>query len=93
MNITRNEENEMSAQTIETLSQRVIELASRQTDVPIEQISLDSQFAVDLGYDSLDVMEFVMAVEEEFDIAVPDEVSQTILTVRNAVEAIQKLIQ
>jgi acyl carrier protein len=82
----------MSAQTTETLSQRVIELVSHRVDIPKEQIALDSQFTTDLGFDSLDLVEFVMTVEEEFDITVPDEESQTILTVRDAIQAIQKLI-
>ena len=82
----------MSAITTEALSHKVIELVSGHMDIPKEQISLDSQFAADLGFDSLDQVEFVMLVEEEFDIAVPEEQSETILTVRNAVETIQKLI-
>ena len=82
----------MSAPTTETLSQRVIELISKKFDIPQEQISLDSQFMADLGFDSLDKIEFAMVIEEEFDITVPDEVGDNILTVRDAVEAIQKLI-
>ncbi len=82
----------MSTQTTETLSQRVIELVSIQIDIPNEQISLDSQFVADLGFDSLDFVEFVMLVEDEFDIVVPDEESETINTVRDAVQAIQKSI-
>ena len=82
----------MSTQTIETLSERVLELAGIQADIPKEQISLESQFVTDLGFDSLDFIEFVMVVEDEFDIAVSDEESDKIMTVRDAVEAIQKLI-
>ena len=82
----------MSTQTIETLSQQVIEIVSSQIDIPKEQISLDSQFVTDLGFDSLDLVEFVMLVEEEFDIVVPDQESETINTVRDAVQAIQKSI-
>lgn len=81
----------MSRHTTETLSQQVIELVSSQIHIPKEQISLDSQFMADLGFDSLEVVEFIMTVEEEFDIAVPDEVSETINTVQDAVQAIQKL--
>ena len=82
----------MSRQTTETLSRRVIELAAAQVDIPTEQISVDSQFTADLGFDSLDVVEFVMTVEEEFDIVVPEEVADAINTVADAVQAIQKLI-
>ncbi len=70
----------------------MIELVSSQIDISKEQISLDSQFVADLGFDSLDFVEFVMLVEDEFDIVVPDEESATINTVRDAVQAIQKSI-
>ena len=80
----------MAAFSTETLSRQVIELLSSHHDIPKEQLSLDTQFVADLGFDSLDKVEFMMTVEEEFDIAVPDEVSDTIITVRDAVEAIQK---
>ena len=82
----------MSTQSAETLSRRVIELAAAQVDIPTGQISVDSQFTADLGFDSLDVVEFVMTVEEEFDIVVPEEVGDAINTVADAVQAIQKLI-
>jgi acyl carrier protein len=82
----------MSTQTTETLSQQVIELLSEHTDVPKEKISLDSHFVVDLGFDSLEKVEFLMHVEDEFDIVVPDEESEAINTVRDAVQAIQKSI-
>jgi len=82
----------MSTQTLETLSQRVIDLISSHHDIPKEQISLNSQFAADLGFDSLDQVEFVMNVEEEFDITVSDEIAETISTVQDAVQEIQRLI-
>ncbi|MHC5190700.1 MAG: acyl carrier protein [Planctomycetota bacterium] len=82
----------MSAQTTETLNQRIIELAADQVSIPAEQVSLDSQFTADLGYDSLDQVEFVMTIEEEFDIIVPDEEAEKIATVGAAVQAIQKLL-
>jgi len=82
----------MSTQTTDTLSQQVIELVSSHMDIPKEQISLDSQFVADLGFDSLDLVEFVMLAEEEFNIVVPDEESEKINTVRDAVQAIQKSI-
>ena len=82
----------MSTHATETLSRRVIELVSSQIDKPKEEISLDSHFTADLRFDSLDLVEFIMLVEEKFDIVVPDEESETIDTVRDAVQAIQKLI-
>lgn len=82
----------MSTQTTESVSQKVIELASDQVDIPKEQISLNSQFVADLGFDSLDKVEFMMTVEDEYDISIPDENVDTITTVQDAVQAIQKSI-
>ena len=82
----------MSTQTTETLGQKVIELISSYIDIPKKQISFDSQFVADLGFDSLDMVEFEMLIEEEFDVAVPDEERENIITVRDAVQVIQKLI-
>ena len=82
----------MSAQATATLNQRIIELAAAQVDMPPEDVSLDSHFIADLGYDSLDQIEFMMTIEDEFDISVPDEEAEKIKTVRAAVQAIQKFI-
>lgn len=82
----------MSTQTTDTLSQQVIELVSRHMDIPKEQITFDSQFAADLGFDSLDVIEFVMLVEDTFDISISDQQSDAIASVRDAVRAIEKSI-
>ena len=52
------------------------------------KISLDSKFIDDLGADSLDTVELVMAFEEQFGIEIPDDAADTILTVQNAVDFI-----
>ena len=52
------------------------------------KISMDSKFIDDLGADSLDTVELVMAFEEQFDIEIPDDAAETILTVQNAVDFI-----
>lgn len=82
----------MSAQTLESISQKVIKLAVSHVEIPAEKVSLDSHFEADLGFDSLDMVEFVMLVEDNFDITVPDEEAQTIQTIRDAVHTIQKRI-
>ena len=48
----------------------------------------DSKFIDDLGADSLDTVELVMAFEEQFDIEIPDDAAETILTVQNAIDFI-----
>ena len=52
------------------------------------KISIDSKFIDDLGADSLDTVELVMAFEEQFSIEIPDDAAETILTVQNAVDFI-----
>ena len=56
------------------------------------KISLDSKFIDDLGADSLDTVELVMAFEEKFDLEIPDDAAETILTVQNAVDFIDNKI-
>lgn len=55
-----------------------------------ETIKAESKFAEDLGADSLDVVELVMALEEEFDLEIPDEAAEKIATVQAAVDYIEE---
>lgn len=57
-----------------------------------EQVTPESNFANDLGADSLDVVELVMALEEEFEIEIPDEAAEGIATVQAAVDYIKKQV-
>jgi acyl carrier protein len=66
-------------------------------DIIVEELAVDSEevtpeasFIDDLGADSLDVVELVMAFEEEFDIEIPDEDAEGIITVQDAVEYIEE---
>ena len=54
------------------------------------KIKPDSKFIDDLGADSLDTVELVMAFEEKFGIEIPDDAAETILTVQNAIDYIEK---
>jgi acyl carrier protein len=65
-------------------------------EVVVEQLSVDaaevkeeSKFIEDLGADSLDVVELVMALEEKFDIEIPDEEAEKILTVQNVIDYVE----
>jgi acyl carrier protein len=80
----------MPTQTDKTLVQQVVELVSSHCDIPKDRISLDSAFKGDLGFDSLTQVEFIMAVEEQFGIEVPDEAASEIKTVRRAVAEIER---
>jgi len=53
------------------------------------KVTLDSKFIDDLGADSLDTVELVMAFEEKFSIEIPDDAAETILTVKDAIDFIQ----
>lgn len=59
-------------------------------NVDTEGITLDTTFADDLGADSLDVFQIIMGIEEEFDIEIPNDAAEKIVTVGDAVEQIKK---
>ena len=63
-----------------------------QLGVDEDTITEDSSF-VDLNADSLDMVELVMAMEQEFDIEIPDDVAEKVVTVKDAVEYIQNLTE
>ena len=70
--------------------EKVKEIIIEQLDVQADQVTADASFIEDLGADSLDTVELVMALEENFDIEIPDEDAEKIRTVRLAVEYIDK---
>jgi acyl carrier protein len=69
--------------------ERVVDIVAEQLGVDKEKISADTSFVNDLGADSLDVVELVMELEEEFDINIPDDAAEKIQTVGQAVEFIE----
>ena len=72
-----------------TIEQRVKEIIVNQLNVNEEQITPTASFLDDLGADSLDTVELVMAFEEEFGIEIPDEDAEKITRVKEAVEYIE----
>ena len=68
----------------------VKEVVAEQLGVNGDEIKEDSKFVEDLGADSLDVVELVMALEEKFDIEIPDEAAEKIATVADAVKFIEE---
>ncbi len=64
---------------------RVIDIVADQLGVGKEKITLETSFVEDLGADSLDTVELVMELEEEFDINIPDEAAEKIRTVGEVV--------
>ena len=73
-----------------SVQDRVIEIVSSQLGVSKENITAETSFISDLGADSLDTVELVMELEEEFEINIPDDAAVKIQTVGQAVEFIEK---
>ncbi len=65
---------------------KVKEIIVQQLGVDAEKVTLEASFVDDLGADSLDVVELVMAFEEEFEVEIPDESAEKIATVKDAIE-------
>ncbi len=70
--------------------ERVKKVTVEELDVKAEEVVMEASFTEDLGADSLDVVELVMAFEDEFGIDIPDEEVGEIKTVGNAVDYISK---
>lgn len=72
--------------------EKVKAIVVEQLSVEAEKVTPESNFSNDLGADSLDTVELVMALEEEFEIEIPDEAAEKITTVQETVEYIEKKI-
>jgi acyl carrier protein len=70
------------------IADKVKEIVSQQLDVDVAQIKPESQFIDDLGADSLAIVELVLAFEEQFEIDIPDEDTEKIRTVGDAIQYI-----
>lgn len=70
------------------IADKVKEIVSQQLDVDVAQIKPESQFIDDLGADSLAIVELVLAFEEQFEIDIPDEDTEKIRTVGDAISYI-----
>ncbi len=73
-----------------SVEERVKKIVVEQLGVGDDQVTADASFVDDLGADSLDTVELVMALEEEFDTEIPDDEAEKITTVRQAIEFIEK---
>jgi acyl carrier protein len=69
--------------------EKVKKIIVEQLGVEEEEIAMESSFIDDLGADSLDIVELIMALEEEFDIEIPDSEAEKIATVGDAVDYIK----
>jgi acyl carrier protein len=74
---------------VASVEERVVDIVAEQLGVDKEKVTKDTSFVNDLGADSLDTVELVMELEEEFDITIPDDAAEKIQTVGQAVEYIE----
>jgi acyl carrier protein len=74
-----------------TIEQRVKEIIVEQLGVNLDQVTPEAKFIEDLGADSLDTVELVMALEEEFGSEIPDEEAEKLQTVGDVVKYIEEL--
>jgi acyl carrier protein len=79
--------------TSNSISEQIVELAANQVDCPREQVVPEAEFEADLGFDSLDVMEFIVKMEEAFGVEIPDEEAEQIKTVAQAVVKVEQAMK
>ena len=79
--------------TTEEIQEKVVAIVSEQMGVDKAEISLETSFINDLNADSLDTVELVMELEDEFDMSIPDEEAEKIQTVGAAVSYVQKQME
>jgi acyl carrier protein len=104
--VDKGPEGSLSSKTIKTIEcstqsirrkalaveERVKKIISEQLGLEDEDVTPEASFVEDLGADSLDTVELVMAFEEEFGIEIPDEDAEKILTVQNAIDYIKEKV-
>ncbi|THB79798.1 MAG: acyl carrier protein [Desulfobulbaceae bacterium] len=73
------------------IDQEMVDIIVEQLSVEKEKVVPNASFVDDLGADSLDLVELIMAMEEEFDIEIPDEDAEKITTVQDAVDYVNNL--
>ena len=78
---------------MENIEQRVKKIVAEQLGVNEADVKTESSFVNDLGADSLDTVELVMALEEEFECEIPDEEAEKITTVQQAVDYINSHVK
>lgn len=79
----------MKTERIGGTAERITQLIVDQFGVALDSVVPQARFIADLGADSLDVVELVMAIEDEFGIAIPDDAAETIHTVGDAIRYIE----
>jgi acyl carrier protein len=76
--------------TVASVEERVIDIICENLGVNKEQVNRNTSFQEDMGADSLDIVELVMELEEEFEITIPDDQAEKIKTVGEAIDYIER---
>jgi len=83
----------MASSSFSSSERRIKEIIAEQLGVDENDLAPDSSFVEDLGADSLDIVELIMALEEEFEMEISDQDAEKILTVKDALDYVKKRIQ
>ena len=75
------------------MRKRILQIIAKQLGIEEEDINAKSSVVEDLGADSLDVVELIMAIEEEFDLEIPDTEAEKILNVQNIFDYMENALQ
>lgn len=75
------------------VDRRIKQIIAEQLGLSESELSLSSSFVEDLGADSLDIVELIMALEDEFEMEVPDEDVERLLTVKDVIDYVRKCVQ
>ena len=75
-----------------SLDEKIKKIISEQLDVAEEDVVLEASFVDDLGADSLDQVELIMTMEEEFNLSIPDEDAEKIGTVKDVIDYVKKAL-
>lgn len=82
-----------NAERIKNVEERVRDIVAEQLGIEKEKITNEASFVDDLGADSLDTVELVMALEEEFNTEIPDEEAEKITTIQQAIDYIVERVK
>ncbi|KAJ1457748.1 acyl carrier protein, partial [Pelagophyceae sp. CCMP2097] len=74
------------------VEQKLKEIVAEQLGVEQSKVTMDASFASDLGADSLDVVEMVMKIEEEFGVELPDERAEEVQNLKDAIRVVKELM-